>query len=70
VPVLPLLLLGLLGLVRSPLWRRGSVRAVTACLPVLSVAFNGWAALDYLEAFGNHAVLELLKLLPGGGPGP
>jgi hypothetical protein len=43
---------------------------VTACLPVLSVAFNGWAALDYPEAFGNHAVLELLKLLPGGGPGP
>jgi hypothetical protein len=70
VPVLPLLLLGLLGLVRSPLWRCGSARAVTACLAVLSVAFNGWAALDYPEAFGNHAVLELLKVLPGGGPGP
>jgi hypothetical protein len=70
VPVLPLLLLGLLGLVRSPLWGRRSVRVVTGCLAVLSVAFNAWAALDYPEAFDHHAVLELMKLLPRGGPGP
>ena len=70
VPVLPLLLLGLLGLVRSPLWRRGAVRVATGSLAFVSVAFNGWAALDYPEAFDNHALLELMKHLPGGGPGP
>ena len=29
----------------------------------------GIHALDYPEAFDNHAVLELMKHLAGGGPG-
>ena len=63
VPVLPLLLLGVLGLLRSPLWNRPVVRAVTWTLAALSVAFNAWAALDYRPAFGSHAVLEIWEML-------
>jgi hypothetical protein len=61
VPVLPLLLLGLLGLLRSRLWRLPLVPALTWSLAALSVAFNAWAALDYHEAFTNHAVLHVWK---------
>jgi hypothetical protein len=63
VPVLPLLLLGVLGLLRSPLWERRGVRALTWTLAALSVAFNAWAALDYPPAFGSHAVLQVWRLL-------
>ncbi len=63
VPVLPVLLLGVLGLLRSSLWSRPAVRAVTWSLAALSVAFNAWAALDYRPALGNHAVLEIRERL-------
>jgi hypothetical protein len=63
VPVLPVLLLGILGLLRSPPWNRRAVRGATWSLAALSVAFNAWAALDYSPAFGSHAVLEIWERL-------
>jgi hypothetical protein len=63
VPVLPVLLLGVLGLLRSPLWSRPAIRALTWSLAALSVAFNAWAALDYRPAFGSHAVLGIWRML-------
>ena len=68
LPALLQRLAGQVGLRRRD--RRPQDTVASGCLAFVSVAFNGWATLDCPEAFDNHAVLELMKLLPGGVPGP
>lgn len=63
VPILPILMLGLLGFLRSELGAVGGVRVAAWGLGLVSIVFNAWAALDYPAAFGSHPLLHLLKAL-------
>jgi len=59
VPVLPLLCLGLAGILRAPMWRVRAVRASAIALALVSIAFSGWAAFHHVAAFDGHLLAAI-----------